>query len=134
MLTSSQHQYIIESMISFGQRIRELRHERKLTLRQLAESTGVDFTYLSKIENGRVPYTPAVETIRSLASALNVDVVDLLQTANKLPEELRSISKSVQARRFFARASEIASPDDWRVMLDLLEEREAQRRTKGGRE
>jgi len=38
--------------VEFGQRLRELRREKRWTLRALADAVGVDFTYLSKIENG----------------------------------------------------------------------------------
>ena len=56
--------------MDFGQRLRELRRERKLTLRALADAVGVDFSYLSKIENGKAGYLPGAETIRSIAEAL----------------------------------------------------------------
>lgn len=114
-------------MKSFGIRLRELRREKGFTLRQLAELAGVDFTYLSKVENDRVPYTPAADTIRTLARAMGADPMELLTLANKLPEELEQLNSHVQARRFFERAQKIASPDDWDALLSLLEERRASR-------
>jgi transcriptional regulator with XRE-family HTH domain len=36
--------------MTFGERVRELRKAKNLTLRGLAGQVGVDFTYLSKIE------------------------------------------------------------------------------------
>jgi len=106
-----------------GSRLRELRQERGQTLRALAEAAGVDFTYLSKIENGRAGYIPGADTIRDLAQALGVDALELLQLANKLPPELGTMAGSPQARRFFQRAKEIASPKDWDALLDFLEQR-----------
>jgi transcriptional regulator with XRE-family HTH domain len=117
--------------MNFGERIREIRKQKELTLRQVAEAAGIDFTYLSKIENGRIPYTPAVATIRDLATALKVDAIELLTLANKLPMELEALTSNKQARRFFDRAAKVASPDDWEALLDLLEERESGR--KGGK-
>jgi transcriptional regulator with XRE-family HTH domain len=117
--------------MEFGNKLRNLRKERGMTLRILAEQVGVSFTYLSKIENGRVPYTPAPETIRSLANALDVNVLDLLESARKLPPELKLFSKSSEARRFFQRAGEIASPKDWKEMLEILEKRQSEREHKG---
>jgi|ERR1017187_5003369 transcriptional regulator with XRE-family HTH domain len=115
-------------MSAFGGRLRELRREKGYTLRQLADLAGVDFTYLSKVENDRLPYTPAAETIRTLARALGVDPLDLLKLANKLPAELEALNSHAQARRFFERAQTIAaSPDDWDALLDLLEQRKASR-------
>lgn len=40
-------------METFGQKIRRLRKTRRITQTELAESIGVDFTYISKIENNR---------------------------------------------------------------------------------
>lgn len=113
--------------MTFGERLREIRREKGLTLREVAERAGIDFTYLSKIENGRIPYTPAVETIRQLADTLKVDSIELLTLANKLPKELEPLKTNQQARRFFERAAKVASPADWEAFLDLLEERQAKR-------
>ncbi len=40
--------------MTFGERVRELRLAKSLTLRDLAPKVGVGFTYISKIENGRL--------------------------------------------------------------------------------
>ena len=114
--------------MTFGKRLREARKERGLTLRQLAKEAGVNFTYLSKIENERVPYTPAAETIRDLARIVKVDSVEFLALANKLPKELEPLNANVHARRFFDRASQVASPADWEALLELLEKRQTRKR------
>jgi transcriptional regulator with XRE-family HTH domain len=111
----------------FGGKLRKLRQEKGMTLRALAEAAGVDFTYLSKIENDRLDYSPGVETIRDLAQVLEVEPMELLQLANKLPPELAKLAGSEKARRFFQRAQEIASPKDWDALLDLLESRQSAR-------
>ncbi len=110
--------------MTFGKRLRQARKEQGLTLRRLAEEAGVNFTYLSKIENERVPYTPAAETIRNLARILKVDSMEFLKLANKLPKELEPLNANVHARRFFDRASQVASPADWEALLELLEKRQ----------
>ncbi|MGA2658451.1 MAG: helix-turn-helix transcriptional regulator [Verrucomicrobiota bacterium] len=119
--------------IGFGAKLRELRQEKGMTLRALAEAAGVDFTYVSKIENDRVEYLPGAETIRDLARALEVDAMELLQLANKLPPELAKLAGNDKARRFFQRAQEIASPKDWDALLDLLESRQSARRANKGK-
>jgi len=113
--------------LTFGQKLREFRQDKGLTLRALAEAAGVDFTYLSKIENDKVGYLPGAETIRDLAQALGVDAIELLELANKLPPELAALAGNANARRFFQRAGEIASPKDWDALLDLLESRKSAR-------
>lgn len=117
--------------VTFGLKLRELRQNKGMTLRALAEAAGVDFTYLSKIENNKVGYLPGAETIRDLAQALEADAIGLLQLANKLPPELVTLAGNANARRFFQRAGEIASPKDWDALLDLLESRQSARSSGG---
>ena len=42
----------------FGQTLRELRRSKKVTQRDLATRVGVDFSYISKVENE--PLTPTI--------------------------------------------------------------------------
>jgi transcriptional regulator with XRE-family HTH domain len=113
--------------VNFGTRLRQLRKEKGFTLRSLADAVGLDFTYLSKIENGKAGYLPGADTIRTLASVLNVDPLELLELAEKVPPEVKNFTGNVKARRFLQRAQEIASSDDWDALLDLLEERQRKR-------
>ena len=85
---------------------------------------GVDFTYLSKIENGKAGYFPGADTLRALAEALEADVLELLELADKVPPEIERFAGNARARRFLQRAQEIASPDDWDALLNVLEERQ----------
>ena len=48
---------------SLGQRIQRLRRHRGLSQRQVAAQLGIDFTYLSKLENDRGE-PPGEDTIR----------------------------------------------------------------------
>jgi transcriptional regulator with XRE-family HTH domain len=73
---------------SFGKRIQQLRRDRKLTQRAVAEKLHIDFTYLSKLENGRGE-SPGEETVRGLAKLYDVDVEELLALAGRIPAELR---------------------------------------------
>src|SRR5260370_28719666 len=113
--------------MTFGQRLRELRQSKGMTVRGLAEATSLSFSYLSKVETGKVPYTPAVDKIRAIADVLGVNVLELLQAADKVPPELGSLASDPRARKFIERAREIASPDDWEALLDVLERRQVQR-------
>jgi len=75
-------------MTAFGERIRELRTTRdnRISLRDLARRVGIDFTYLSKIENGKVP-PPSDEVIENLARELEADLEELLALAAKVSQE-----------------------------------------------
>jgi transcriptional regulator with XRE-family HTH domain len=60
-----------------GERLRQLRVEKALSLRALGEITGVAFDTISKLENGHRPARLA--TIRKLAEALGVEPKDLMK-------------------------------------------------------
>jgi len=74
--------------MTFGEKIRELRGARKMTQRQLArkiQESGMkaDFTYISKIENGRLDFPPSENLIRKMAEVLETDAEELLDLAGK---------------------------------------------------
>ena len=60
-----------------GQRLRQLRVEKALSLRALGEITGVAFDTISKLENGHRP--ARLVTIRKLAEALGVEPKELMK-------------------------------------------------------
>jgi transcriptional regulator with XRE-family HTH domain len=74
--------------VSFGKRIQKLRRQQGLTQRAVAGQLGIDFTYLSKLENDRGE-PPGEHTIRGLAELLGADAEELLALAGKVPAELR---------------------------------------------
>jgi len=127
----------MKSNQTFGQRIRELRKARNLTQRELAERVafrlraedrrGFDVTYLSKIENGKLP-PPSTMAIMYLAKELDADSDELLALAGKAPEDLGQTLKESEAARLFYRSAQKLnlSDDDWQAMLKYL----MRRRTK----
>jgi transcriptional regulator with XRE-family HTH domain len=60
-----------------GERLRQLRVQKALSLRALGEITGVAFDTISKLENGRRP--ARLVTIRKLAEALGVEPKELMK-------------------------------------------------------
>lgn len=108
--------------MTLGEYLKELRRQRHLTQRQLAEKAGVDFSYLSKIENNRLEHTPSIKTLQDLARILEVDELELMELANKVPPVLEAIARDKDAMRFFRRATEtIKSPEGWRDLLAYLD-------------
>jgi transcriptional regulator with XRE-family HTH domain len=67
----------------FGERIRGLRKAHCLTQRKFAELLNVDFTYISKIENGKVEFPPSEVLIRKMADILETDAEELLDLAGQ---------------------------------------------------
>lgn len=79
-------------MTTVGQRIREIRKQRNLTQRELADRVGINFTYLSRVENDRLDdeQTPREETLQKIALALNTDSDELLLLARRIPDAFRN--------------------------------------------
>lgn len=77
--------------MTFGERIRELRQAKQLTLRDLAAKVDVGFTYLSKIENHKLEdgHGPSEKLIHKLAIELDGDEEELLLLAEKVPDQIR---------------------------------------------
>ncbi|MBI2850852.1 MAG: helix-turn-helix domain-containing protein [Chloroflexi bacterium] len=71
----------------FGSKLKKLREQSGLSQRELAQKIGVDFSYLSKIENGAVP-PPSQEVILKLAKVLKADGDELLTLAGKVPADI----------------------------------------------
>jgi transcriptional regulator with XRE-family HTH domain len=65
--------------LSVATAVRDLRHVRNLSQRQLAARMGVPRTYISKIENGKA--MPTLSSLDRLARALQVDISALLRDA-----------------------------------------------------
>ena len=59
------------------QRLKELRRERVLSLRELEERSGVSYNTIWRIEDGRQGAHP--RTIRKLAEALGVQPAELIK-------------------------------------------------------
>lgn len=57
--------------------VRDLRKERKLSQRQLANAMGTVRSHISKIERGLV--VPSFQTLESATSALGIDIADLFR-------------------------------------------------------
>ncbi|MDY7004055.1 MAG: helix-turn-helix transcriptional regulator [Cyanobacteriota bacterium] len=78
---------------SFGKLIRKARKDKGYSQRELANFLGVDFTYLSKLENDRADYAPKEEVIRGLARNLDLDEEELIFLAGRIPQQYEEILK-----------------------------------------
>jgi transcriptional regulator with XRE-family HTH domain len=84
--------------------VRDLRHVRNLSQRQLAARMGVPRTYISKIENGKA--MPTLSSLDRLARALQVDISALLRDA---PTRHRDESAVLLADPFLAEVAKYTS-------------------------
>ena len=71
---------------TFGEVIRAARKEKGYSQRELAKQIGLDFTYLSKLENNRADYPPRENAIRIIAQKLNLNEEELVFLAGRIPQ------------------------------------------------
>jgi transcriptional regulator with XRE-family HTH domain len=78
-----------------GDRLRELREEKKLSQGDIEKRTGLLRCYISRVENGHT--VPAIETLEKLARALEVPLYQLFydgevpaEVATSLPQRVPS--------------------------------------------
>ena len=83
---------------TFGKVIRQARKDKEYSQRELAKLIGVDYTYLSKLENDHAGYPPSEDVIESLARHLDL-------TERK--DELRRLAGRI-------------TPDDAKVFEELV--------------
>ena len=110
----------------FPDRLRELRRAARMSQRALAEQVGVDFTYLSKIENGRVepPSEGVLQRIAiEMAGKLGMDETELadelITLAGKIPSDLaETLSRNPEVVRLLRSVGgDVHSAADWRKLF-----------------
>jgi transcriptional regulator with XRE-family HTH domain len=73
-----------------GDRLRDLREERKLSQGDIEKRTGLLRCYISRVENGHT--VPAIETLEKMARALEVPMYQLFYDGEE-PPKLPSFAK-----------------------------------------
>lgn len=109
---------------TFGSALRAARRAAGVTQRELAERARLDFTYISKLENDRIP-PPAADTAVLLCSILGIPAEELLALTHKLPSEVQHLlSSSAAAQEFLRAAAERGLSDaDWKRLSRLLSDK-----------
>jgi transcriptional regulator with XRE-family HTH domain len=104
-----------------GTFIKEQREKSALSIRKLAEMTGVSNPYLSQIERGI--RTPSAEILRSIAGALSIRTETLYQRAGLLDEkELPSVADAVSADTSLTDKQKNALMGIYRTFVDTDQE------------
>ncbi len=67
-----------------GDRLREMREEKKLSQGDIEKRTGLLRCYISRVENGHT--VPAIETLEKMASALEVPLYQLFYEGEEPPK------------------------------------------------
>lgn len=102
--------------LTIGQTLRELRHQRGLSLQQVALATGISRSFLSLVENGTNDIT--FGRLRRLIDLYGVDLADLIPPK---PTAEDAIVRAADRRLLFSPGDGIdvylASPDTRRDLL-----------------
>ena len=73
----------------FGEILRQLRIQRGQGIKALAPELGVNYSYLSKLENGNIG--PSADLVERIANYFDYDCNRLLLSAGKVPGEILAI-------------------------------------------
>jgi transcriptional regulator with XRE-family HTH domain len=94
----------LSNVSDVGRRLKELREQRKLSMREMASAANVAVSLISKIESGKT--SPTVATLEKILNAIQVDLYEFFE----LPRHGRDLSEQI----FFPRAEMVVSQDDER--------------------
>ena len=95
-----------------GGLIRNIRQEKGISLRKLAEKVNVSFVNISYIENGRIETSKSV--LRSISKALDYDLDKLLSLANTVDDDIQNIiNKRPASVPDFLRTAKNLTNEDW---------------------
>ena len=105
--------------MKLGDKIKQFRLKKKLTMQQLADLSGKSKGYISMLEKGINPQTqkpiePSLEAIQSIAKSLNVDLEDLISDTEdvirlpklnnplveKITNTIRKLNKDNQSKTY----------------------------------
>lgn len=105
----------------FGTALRERRRAANVSQRELANRIGVDFSYISKIENGRLP-PPAADTTVEICRVLGIEPEELLALTGKIPSKVQeTVSTSKTALEFLNEVQRMSLTDEeWQKMIKSL--------------
>ena len=85
---------------NFGEYLRTLRLEKRYSLREVEELSGVSNSYLGLIERGQRPI-PGADILKKLAPVYDVPIRDLLASAGYLKDEDTSLSEEDEVEMAF---------------------------------
>ena len=103
---------------TFGQRVREMRMQKQITLRKFAEMIGVSATYVSQIERDEFK-PPSEDKIRQIADLLGEDKDEMLALADKVSSDLPLIiQKHPQQVATFLRTAQGFKPEQWEKLTN----------------
>ncbi|MBE7432926.1 MAG: helix-turn-helix domain-containing protein [Anaerolineales bacterium] len=108
---------------TFGEALRDFRRAAGMSQRELAKKANLDFSYISKMENDRIP-PPAADTIVVICAILSIQPEELLAITGKIPSDIKAdISTSKAGQEFLRVVNEMKlSESEWSKIIKSLKE------------
>jgi transcriptional regulator with XRE-family HTH domain len=78
--------------MTFGKILKKLRTQKGVSIKKLAPELGVNYTYISKLENSKV--NPSEKMVEKLSRYFNYNNDELLIATGKIPEDIAEILKN----------------------------------------
>ena len=102
-----------------GELIREIRNEKGISLRKLAEIVGVSNVNILYIEKGKI--NTSLPVLKGIANALNYNIDKLLSLANMIDDDIKAIinKRPIQITKFL-RAAKNFTNDDWKILTERI--------------
>ena len=102
-----------------GEIIREIRNEKGVSLRKLAEIVGVSNVNILYIEKGKI--NTSLPVLKGIAKALNYNIDKLLSFANMIDDDIKAIiNKRPVLITNFLRAAKNFNNNDWKVLTEKI--------------
>ena len=102
-----------------GELIREIRNEKGISLRKLAEIVGVSNVNILYIEKGKI--NTSLPVLKGIAKALNYNIDKLLSFANMIDDDIKAIiNKRPVLITDFLRAARNFNNNDWKVLTERI--------------
>ena len=115
--------------MTLGEKIKELREEKRLSLRHLGRLTDVTGMHIANIEKGIANASP--ELVTKIAKALDTNTDELLHLADRVdPEVVNVIQKNPMVVPSFLRSAKDLSPEEWEKMQGYLDRMKSQKASK----
>ena len=106
---------------TFSQRLKHLRSDAKMGVRELGRALDVTGMHISNLEKGKS--MPSPELTRKIATVLNTNVDELLKLANQVdPEVIDVIQSNHQAIPSLLRSAKNLTPEQWEILKQQVEE------------
>ena len=103
------------SKVTLGQKLSDLRAERRIGLRELGRAVGVTAMHISNLEKGKS--MPSPELVQKLAEALNANLDELLHLADQVdPDVVDVIQSNPYSVPNFLRSAKDLTPEQWEAL------------------